>query len=734
MKKLKQTNNEKILKKLTAELLIANKKIVYENKEKAKRADELLIANKKIVYENKEKAKRADELLIANKKIVITKKIASEKQNSLNILNEQLNRAQATAKIGSWSWDSVTDKITWSKELYDIYGLDHHFPAPNYLEHLKLYTLDSRKILDSAVKICLEKGKSYEVQLQLADISKGKKFVVGKGEVVKNSKGQIVGQRGTIQDITKQKNLEDKVLLSTALIHSLLDAIPDAIFYKDKSGVYVGCNPAFSKVVGRPRDKIVGFNDYDFFSKKVADDFRMHDQAMLKIDKIRQNEEWVAYPNGQKRLLETLKIPYGGVDKNSRGILGVSRDITERKKLEDNIRANLEQQSFLSSISLELNQYNNFDFVFNNVLKRLAIYMGASRAYIFEDSMSGKSTSNTYEWCADGVKPRIDSLKNILYSAAPVFLKLFKKDGVVMSSDVSKLPKDLRNILEEQNIKSIVLLSLFAGRKRIGFFGLDVIDQKRDWKTSEVQLLKNIANSIASVYERKEIDKIKSEFISIASHQLKTPLTGIKWLSELLLGEKIDKPSQKQKGYLWDIYVSNQRMIKLVDDLLNVSRMEIGNKLNIVKKKTDIIKIIDQVLLDNQQLVKKEKINIIKCKGAPRKLIINIDADNIRQVFSNLINNAIKYSKNRGLVEIGWKSKNGEIIFWVKDKGIGIPNGQQDRVFEKFFRSDNAAKQETDGTGLGLYIAKTIIEAHGGKIWFESEEGKGSKFYFSLPA
>jgi len=130
-------------------------------------------------------------------KNLIAKNDSIENENELNILNDQLNRAQETAKIGSWSWDSINDKIIWSRELYRIYGLDYHLPAPNYLEHLKLYSLESRKILDSAVKNATQEGKSYAVELQLLATRHGLKWVIGSGEVIRNSKGEIIGQRGT---------------------------------------------------------------------------------------------------------------------------------------------------------------------------------------------------------------------------------------------------------------------------------------------------------------------------------------------------------------------------------------------------------------------------------------------------------------------------------------------------------------------------------------------------------
>jgi len=171
-------------------------------------------------------------------------------------------------------------------------------------------------------------------------------------------------------------------------------------------------------------------------------------------------------------------------------------------------------------------------------------------------------------------------------------------------------------------------------------------------------------------------------------------------------------------------------MITLVSDLLDVSHIETGRKFNIEKKEIDPGKIFQQVLADNIVLIQKKKIRIIKCAGLVKGFKIFADGEKIRQVFHNLLSNAVKYSKDGGKIEVGCDyGSRKEAIFSFKDYGFGIPENQQKRVFEKFFRADNIATKATDGTGLGLYITKAIVEAHGGKIWFQSQENQGATFF-----
>lgn len=240
----------------------------------------------------------------------------------------------------------------------------------------------------------------------------------------------------------------------------------------------------------------------------------------------------------------------------------------------------------------------------------------------------------------------------------------------------------------------------------------------------------------------KEIDRMKTEFVSVASHQLRTPLTAIKLFVEMLLDGGVGDLKIEQRQYVENVQHSTERMIRLVNDLLNVSRLETG-RLKIEPKPVQFINFIKDIIDEAIMSVamREEKTSFEEYKGRvifekPEVELpdIFIDPSLMRQVIHNLLTNALKYSLKKSKVTIKLEKKDSGYLISVKDKGIGIPKDVQPRVFEKFFRSDNAMKTEAEGSGLGLYVAKMIIEAFGGKIWFESEEGKGTVFYVSLPA
>jgi signal transduction histidine kinase len=227
------------------------------------------------------------------------------------------------------------------------------------------------------------------------------------------------------------------------------------------------------------------------------------------------------------------------------------------------------------------------------------------------------------------------------------------------------------------------------------------------------------------------LNKAKSEFVSLASHQLRTPLSAIKWETELLLTKFKKGLNKKQMDNVESISILSQRMIRMVNDLLDVARID-QNRLILRKQNFNFMNNVKNVLADLEPIAKKRNISIVFVakKNLPNAIG---DPEKINLAVENITSNAIKYTTSGGKVEVKI-SKNGNfLVFDAKDNGVGIPREQHSRVFEKFFRSDNAVKYQTEGTGLGLYIAKNIIEQLGGEMWFQSIENVGSIFSFSLP-
>lgn len=227
------------------------------------------------------------------------------------------------------------------------------------------------------------------------------------------------------------------------------------------------------------------------------------------------------------------------------------------------------------------------------------------------------------------------------------------------------------------------------------------------------------------------IDRMKSEFISVAAHQLRTPLSAIKWSIDIVMKEVGKKIGKENLDLLTKSYKSNERMIELVNDLLNVSRIEEG-RFGFIFKRHNFGEILDAVLTEVKAVAQNRKIKI-EIKAPDSLPDVEVDKDKILMVLQNLLDNAVKYSVDSGKVVLEVKRIKNKLQVSVKDSGVGIPKKEQEKLFKKFFRAENVVKMETEGTGLGLFIAKNIIEKHGGEISFKSQEGKGSEFIFTIP-
>jgi len=236
------------------------------------------------------------------------------------------------------------------------------------------------------------------------------------------------------------------------------------------------------------------------------------------------------------------------------------------------------------------------------------------------------------------------------------------------------------------------------------------------------------------ISREKVVEKLKTEFVSLAAHQLRTPLSAIKWTLKMLLDGDLGEITGEQRDFVEKTYQSNERMIALINDLLDITRIEEGRYLY-RPTLADFEELASSTVGYSQEVAARKKIGLSFKKPQEKLPKSNMDVEKIKLVVQNLLENAIKYTPAGGKVEasLGYDNAKKEIIFSVKDTGVGIPEDQQPRVFTKFFRAANVMRMETEGSGLGLFISKNIIEAHGGKIWFESKEGQGATFYVVLP-
>jgi PAS domain S-box-containing protein len=362
-------------------------------------------------------------------------------------------------------------------------------------------------------------------------------------------------------------------------------------------------------------------------------------------------------------------------------VLAISRDITTRKSSEEMVKKFVEGVQYASDCIVMANPDGKIMYV-NPAVKSISGYppeevVGQHANFIWGGLVNAEKIVEMWNILQRSKKPYVGEVSNI------------SKDGKTYFTDVRISP-------------------IFDHNREIAYF----VGISRD------------------ITKAKEIDRMKNEFISLASHQLQTPLTTIKWRLEMLMDGGFEKLDQKQKEYVHDIDKSNTRMIELVGSLLNISRIESGRL--IIEPKT--VSLEDLMLSTIEDFDKRIKEKNIKIKMSFQTNIYDVSVDPrlMRNVYQNLMSNAIKYTKQDGNIEVAIYSDGNSIITRVKDDGYGIPKQEHEFIFQKFYRAKNAQQVESDGTGLGLYLVKAIMEASNGNVWFESEENKGTTFYVSI--
>lgn len=231
----------------------------------------------------------------------------------------------------------------------------------------------------------------------------------------------------------------------------------------------------------------------------------------------------------------------------------------------------------------------------------------------------------------------------------------------------------------------------------------------------------------------KRFLEFKSELVSIASHEIRTPLTGILWMTDGMLKNSADNLSSTQKENIKLIKSNSQNLLMTINDLLDFSAVENIKPKKIIKENLALAALVKELVVNFELALREKKLEIIIDPSLTAKVSILGAKDKIKRMINNLLSNAVKYSKIGGKIYIGATAQERSVVFWVKDQGIGIPASDVSKVFEGFYRAENAKQTKESGTGLGLRYVKQVATLHGGKVWLESSENVGSTFFVELP-
>lgn len=353
-------------------------------------------------------------------------------------------------------------------------------------------------------------------------------------------------------------------------------------------------------------------------------------------------------------------------------------------------------------------------------------------------ALDGVTLSTTSPWFKTEV--RIESVDTARISDGVL--------GQIFTSHLGVLDK----LANEAGFGALILVKLFARQKLVGVLVIGIQKSTTESTEDDRALLERLGEAIGLAVDNKllfeenqhvlhkleltnkklqELDEAKDEFISMASHQLRTPLTSVKGYVSMVLEGDVGKVNTKQQELLRQSFTSAQRMVYLISDLLNVSRLRTG-KFIMEPSSVYLPDVVEEELRQVEETAKSRnvKLRFLKPKKFPH---LELDDSKIRQVIMNFVDNAIYYTPSGGEIKVGLEHSPESAEFTVVDNGIGVPKSEQAHLFTKFYRGSNARTARPDGTGLGLFMAKKVIVASGGAILFKSVEGKGSTFGFCFP-
>ena len=520
--------------------------------------------------------------------------------------------------------------------------------------------------------------------------------------------GKLSGLLGIGQDITGRKLADEALHESQALYHSFVEHLPVGVFRKDGEGRYVFVNSRFCKLKGLTAEEILGKTPRELaqyestiesrrrpemmgVQRTLAIEGADHHEEIMRTGKPIELEEIYPQPNGEIFYFQVVKSPVFSANGKVIGSQGIQFDITKRKLAEKALNESNEfNSSLLQTIPFGIDivdRKGNVLFLNDKLIEEFgANAIGKKCWELYNDDHSQCKNCPLVTGIEIGEKS--------VYETERVFGgRIFQISHIGM---------------------------LFNGKKAM----LEVFQDITERKQSEIEL-------IEAKEKAEESDRLKSAFLANMSHEIRTPLNCILGFTELLSEIEVEPDQRKEYSHL--IGVSGNNLLSIINDIIDISKIEAG-QIEVKNSVFSAQNLIQQLKSEFEFRALEKGIRLIIAPDSlSTDITIQSDETKIRQVLTNFISNALKFT-DAGFIEIGLKIKGDSVQFQVKDTGIGISSKYHNQIFERFRQTESADTRKYGGNGLGLAISKSLIELLGGKIGVESEEGKGSMFYFSLPA
>jgi len=611
-----------------------------------------------------------------------------QKEEALRQSEGDLNYAQQIANMGSWEHNLVTNQLTCSKNYYRQLGLQ---PGENeeklYDYFISVVHPDDLKVVEYLQTTNYSENKLEVVELRII-LPNGTTRWLQNNVIPVFENEKLVSLKGVNIDITEKKLAEEKIEQQNERLNAIISSMPDLMFVVDKYGTNLEYYASNAEKLLAPVDRFIGTNVKELFDAETAD---LH---VRKINECIEQHKLITYEysicNRNSILLFEARLAPLGEDR----VLTFIRDITEKKQKEIQIRklSLAVEQSPVLVIVTDLNgsiEYVNEAFTkVTGYTKEEAIgknprilKSGQTKRSVYYELW--KTISSGKEWEGEWINR--------------------KKNGELYWESVSITP------IHDESGK----ITNYVAVKQ------DITQRKKD----EQQLIIEKERAEAS-------DRLKTAFMNNISHEIRTPLNGILGSGQIIADP--DFPLEEKEPFFKILNESSDRLINTITSIMDISLLTSGNQ-KVYIKEFPIEKLINEIgeKFRNQCEVKNLKLTLIN-GNIENEAKICSDENLIGKIISHLTDNAIKFTIS-GTIEIGYELKEKELLVYVKDTGIGISDKYKSQIFDNFMQEDNNITRKFEGSGIGLSISKSIIKLLGGNIEVDSEQGKGSTFYFSIP-
>lgn len=613
-------------------------------------------------------------------------------------------QSQKAALIGSYKIDLMTGEWKSSEVLNQIFGIDEKMEK-NVGNWLAVVHPDERESMqtyfcDHVVQNRHPFNKDYRI-IRMSDGAV--RWVYGLGELEMDADGHVISMIGTIQDITERKHAEEAVQHAHDELKNLHDNLDEAIFSYDL------LNHKMLQA-SKAHEEIFGYPPCEFYWKPnlwyeliIPEDKPLINEGLQIVHSGSnfQLEFRIIRPDGQLRWIASRMQPKMNPQGQCIQVDGMAHDITKRKQAEEESREAEER----------------FRMVFENVFDGIAIYEendDPHKRRLIE-------CNNQYAIMAGRPREELLAMEFIHHlqiplnkSNNPVRLESLAQEKAYKGSSSWIRPDGQENVIEYIGVP-------ITWRGKSYSIGID-----RD-VTERVQIE---ADLIAAKEKAEESDRLKSSFLANMSHEIRTPLNSIIGFSELMADPDFDHDQQHQFAQI--IHSSGNNLLAIITDIMDISKIEAG-LVEVRKHDLSVGHLIKSIHRQYSFHAKEKGIELMLDSSIPsEEITLSTDETKLRQIIVNLVGNSIKFTE-KGFVELGMRKTENALQFHVKDTGIGISSQHRDKIFERFRQVESCLTRKYGGNGLGLAISKSLVELLGGKLWVESEVGKGSTFYFTLP-